>query len=593
MKKNQSIISMGQKFSTHIITFCILLFCLFSAKAQENHWHYQIGTHDNFMAVTGLIYINGVELQGVEDYQIEIACFIDGACRGTYRIFDVGWPGYPHLVFSNVYGSPEDNGKQVSYKVYDHAKAKEYIVEETLVYEYNGILGAYPNFLEFTITTDDCEITNEFYVTVCEEYVWDCRTYDESGTYPYTYQTDDGCDSIVTLHLTINKMFITEFFHAACESYHWGGSMRTTSGEHVHIFQTVAGCDSIVTLHLTINESATSEFWHTACDTYTWDGGTHTASGDYMHTYQTVAGCDSIVTLHLTINESYDTEFSITACGTYTWAGGTHTASGDYTYTFTAVNGCDSLVTLHLTIDDFAASEFWDTACDTYTWDGGTHTTSGDYMHTYQTVAGCDSIVTLHLTITPCLVCPATVYDAANSITYNVVELVGKCWFKENIRGTKYQDGTDIPFAKPYYHPIFPDSSQYKIDFGLLYTFASAFPEPTRAGERSICPEGWRIPTSSEWASLNMHDVVHLKHPDFWLTPNDHTNNTGADMRAAGKYNGTIKRFENLYGYTAWWSSDDPASETGVGGVLRYNCNILEIMDITKTDAISVRCIME
>jgi hypothetical protein len=63
----------------------------------------------------------------------------------------------------------------------------------------------------------------------------------------------------------------------------------------------VAGCDSIVTLNLSIN-STTSSATQAACESYTWNGQTYTQSGTYTFTSTNANGCDSIATLILTIN---------------------------------------------------------------------------------------------------------------------------------------------------------------------------------------------------------------------------------------------------------------------------------------------------
>ncbi|MDR0206345.1 MAG: M6 family metalloprotease domain-containing protein [Bacteroidales bacterium] len=188
--------------------------------------------------------------------------------------------------------------------------------------------------------------------------------------------------------------------------------------------------------------------------------------------------------------------------------------------------------------------------------------------------------------------CIGQVFDVVNNITYNVVELSGRCWLKENLRNTKYQDNSIIPFAKPYYHLQYPDSTQYKIDFGLLYDYQSVFPEPLRAGTREICPDGWRIPTVEEWKLLEVYDAKDLKNPFFWLQPNNNTNNSEFDSRSAGWFNFTTQRFEYLYGYTAYWSSNATAN-TCTCAILNYNCNIIELVEIQKNNAISVRCIKE
>ena len=93
----------------------------------------------------------------------------------------------------------------------------------------------------------------------------------------------------------------------ACDSYTWNGSTYTASGEYVQTFTGANGCDSVVTLDLTINYSATSDFEVSTTDScYEWNNVNYCESGDYTQTLQTTAGCDSVVTLHLTITVGID-----------------------------------------------------------------------------------------------------------------------------------------------------------------------------------------------------------------------------------------------------------------------------------------------
>jgi len=64
-----------------------------------------------------------------------------------------------------------------------------------------------------------------------------------------------------------------------------------------------AGCDSIITLNLTVNQPSASTISQTICapNSYTFDGQTLTTSGTYMDTLTNASGCDSIVTLNLTV----------------------------------------------------------------------------------------------------------------------------------------------------------------------------------------------------------------------------------------------------------------------------------------------------
>lgn len=92
----------------------------------------------------------------------------------------------------------------------------------------------------------------------------------------------------------------------ACGSYTTpsGNATYTQTGVYMDTIPTVAGCDSILTINVTINQPTTGTDVITACKSYTWiDGNTYTSSNaSATHTLQNAIGCDSVVTLNLTIN---------------------------------------------------------------------------------------------------------------------------------------------------------------------------------------------------------------------------------------------------------------------------------------------------
>ena len=194
-------------------------------------------------------------------------------------------------------------------------------------------------------------------ITACNSYDWiDGNTYTESNnTATHTLINAAGCDSVVTLNLTINHSNTGTDVITACDSYTWidGNTYFTSNNSATHTLINAAGCDSVVTLNLTINHSNTGTDVITACDSYTWiDGNTYfTSNNTATHTLTNAAGCDSVVTLNLTMNSNSGTDV-ITACDSYRWINGvTYTASNN-TATHTLINaaGCDSVVTLNLTI---------------------------------------------------------------------------------------------------------------------------------------------------------------------------------------------------------------------------------------------------
>ena len=236
-------------------------------------------------------------------------------------------------------------------------------------------------------------------VTACDWFFWNDSIYTTSGVYMQYFQTVHGCDSTVVLHLTIYQSKETEWYETACDSFTWNGQTYHQSGTYVQYFPTVPGCDSIVVLHLTIYQSKETEWYETACDSYTWNGQTYYQSGTYVQYFPTVHGCDSTVMLNLTIHNAVTNQFAETVCDSYTWNGQTYAQSGDYTQQFQTVHGCDSTVMLNLTIHNAVTNQFNETACDSYTWNSQTYHQSGDYVQHFTTINGCDSTVTLHLAI--------------------------------------------------------------------------------------------------------------------------------------------------------------------------------------------------
>ena len=264
----------------------------------------------------------------------------------------------------------------------------------------NGCTAAAETTLETGIPCPLAEVHN-ITDTACNGYVWNGQLYTQSGDYTQTLQSVSGCDSIVTLHLTVNSSKTHEFSATACNGYVWNGQLYTQTGDYTQTLQTVNGCDSTVTLHLTVNSSIANEFSDTACNGYDWNGIIYNQSGDYTQTLQTSNGCDSTVTLHLVINQPTDTTIYETACMSYQWQDETLSQSGIYTRTLTAQNGCDSVMTLDLTITQPTDTIIYERACESYTWYGIILTESGKYTQTYTSVTGCDSSVTLNLTILP------------------------------------------------------------------------------------------------------------------------------------------------------------------------------------------------
>ena len=162
-----------------------------------------------------------------------------------------------------------------------------------------------------------------------------------AGSYQVSFEDDNGC-LFNSGNISVSEpSYITAFdSQTHCESYVWIDGINYTSSNNTatYLLQSTNGCDSLVTLDLTINNSNTGIDAQVHCDSYTWIDGVNYTSSNNSATYvlQNSFGCDSVVTLDLTINPSANIVTNINTCNSYTWPvnGITYTSSGIYDTTF-------------------------------------------------------------------------------------------------------------------------------------------------------------------------------------------------------------------------------------------------------------------
>ncbi|MEZ4721876.1 MAG: SBBP repeat-containing protein [Flavobacteriales bacterium] len=233
------------------------------------------------------------------------------------------------------------------------------------------------------------------------------HTWYTSGTYYDTLLAASGCDSIITVYLTVGYVNSSSINVTTCDSYNSpsGNYTWTSTGVYMDTVTNVSGCDSIMTINLTILNSTSSSMSPVVCDSFTSPSGLYTyySSGTYSDTLVNAVGCDSVITINLTVSPTTYQSFNLVICdsmespsGNYTW-----TANGTYVDTIINSNGCDSIMTFTLSVKHSSfgtinpvACESYDSPSSNYTW-----TTSGTYMDTIANGEGCDSIMTINLTI--------------------------------------------------------------------------------------------------------------------------------------------------------------------------------------------------
>jgi hypothetical protein len=178
-----------------------------------------------------------------------------------------------------------------------------------------------------------------------------------SGTLSVLAQNPCGQSAPVSVVINQHLQSSTTLNVTSCDPYSFNGQNYAQSGSYIYAGQTIYGCDSTVTLNLTITQAIQTIINENACGSFPWNGQTLWNSGVYIDSLQSAAGCDSVVSLNLNVYPIYAISFDSTVLDAFNWNGIDYATSGSYTQFFTSVNGCDSSVTINLTIEDSGLNE--------------------------------------------------------------------------------------------------------------------------------------------------------------------------------------------------------------------------------------------
>ena len=212
---------------------------------------------------------------------------------------------------------------------------------------------------------------------------------------------------------------------------------------------------------------------------------------------------------------------------------------------------------------------------------------------------------------------------------YNTVQIGSQCWMREDLRTTHYADGTSITHggggsqSTAYYYYPNGDSS-YKQNYGLLYNWAAlmhgeASSDATPSGVQGICPNGWHVPSNSEWIILT--DYVSSR--SDYACGNDNTaiakalaskvgwsnynascavgsnqsenNSTFLDLRPSGYFIDSWARSANFGDEAHLWCCTERSGLSAFYRFLSYISSRVSICDINDSDSkeygMSVRCV--
>lgn len=248
-------------------------------------------------------------------------------------------------------------------------------------------------------------------VTACDSFVNPISkaVYRKSGTYKVTITNKAGCDSVITYFVTIGYKDTNFIYYDACvQAKLPDGTVVTQSSTIQYKYKTYLGCDSFDFHVVKIRKPSSAKQKLYLCKFVVCPTNRNLVFkkvGVYYDTIANVAGCDSVIEYTVVTATSNGTISPVT-CGSYKSPSGkyTYTQSGTYLDTLSMQNaqGCDSFITIKLTIAQPELRTLTPVACRRYTTPSGTQTITDskivkDYIKSYK---GCDSIIyTLNVTI--------------------------------------------------------------------------------------------------------------------------------------------------------------------------------------------------
>lgn len=206
--------------------------------------------------------------------------------------------------------------------------------------------------------------------------------------------------------------------------------------------------------------------------------------------------------------------------------------------------------------------------------------------------------------------------------TYHTVKIGKQVWMVENLRVTRYADGTPIKQEKSRsswaalkdnnsdkaycYH------NMHKKSYGCFYTYAAATNGDNSGYKvQGVCPDGWHLPSDKEWDELNdyLKSKGHkaakaLASKKYWSSSSvagaignclSINNQSGFTALPDGYRGGKKGRFASECERASWHSSTDPGGDGRLSSCyfISYDRSFLTSRNFLKSGGRSVRCIKD
>jgi uncharacterized protein (TIGR02145 family) len=195
-----------------------------------------------------------------------------------------------------------------------------------------------------------------------------------------------------------------------------------------------------------------------------------------------------------------------------------------------------------------------------------------------------------------------TVTDIDGNV-YQAVAIGSQVWMAENLRTTRYDDGSPIPLVTDnaewsgYYTRGYcwynNDQIAFGNTYGALYKWASI--------ESNPCPYGWHVPSDDEWTTLTNYmggqgeagGKLKETGTTHWNSPNTGASNESGFTALPGGLRLRNGEFFNVRSEGIWWSSTEYTFEQAWIRSISNSSGYLDRYPTFKNDGYSVRCVKD
>jgi uncharacterized protein (TIGR02145 family) len=196
---------------------------------------------------------------------------------------------------------------------------------------------------------------------------------------------------------------------------------------------------------------------------------------------------------------------------------------------------------------------------------------------------------------------------------YKIITIGTQTWMSENLKTTRYNDGTVIPLvtdgaawqnASTNTSPGYcwynaPNETSNLLAYGALYNWYAI--NSATNGNKNVCPTGWHVPTDGEWTTLSTYlggeGVAGGKMKEaglaHWLSPNIGATNESGFAGLPGGFRGSNGTFGNIGLSGFWWSSTELNTTNAWYRDLNNNYGDVYRSFYDEGSGMSVRCLRD